>query len=147
MMREVINFGSYLARVDVLLDGRADDLPVRFGLGLESIVATADGLRLPRLRRHRHGRDSGAVLLRLRDDVQQLRQARVPRTYDAILAAPVDVDELVTAEVLWVACRAGVFGCAPLIVAFFFGLSPEPTVVLVPLVAFLTGFGFAALGR
>src|SRR3712207_7781247 len=35
------------------------------------------------------------------------------RTYDAILAAPVDVEELVTAEVAWLGVRAGVYGCAP----------------------------------
>ena len=33
------------------------------------------------------------------------------RTYDAILAAPVDIEELVTAEALWIAARAGVYGC------------------------------------
>ena len=32
---------------------------------------------------------------------------RFQRTYDAILAAPVDVEELVTAEMLWIALRAG----------------------------------------
>ena len=36
------------------------------------------------------------------------------RTYDAMLAAPVDVEELITAEVLWVSIRAGVYGLAPL---------------------------------
>ena len=35
------------------------------------------------------------------------------RTYDAILAAPVDTEELVTAEALWIAARAGVYGCVP----------------------------------
>ena len=46
------------------------------------------------------------------------------RTYDAILAAPVDTEELVTAESLWIAARAGVYGCVPMIVAIFFGLDP-----------------------
>ena len=32
---------------------------------------------------------------------------RFQRTYDAILAAPVDVEELVTAEMLWIGLRAG----------------------------------------
>ena len=32
------------------------------------------------------------------------------RTYDAMLAAPVDVEELITAEVLWISLRAGVYG-------------------------------------
>jgi lipooligosaccharide transport system permease protein len=68
------------------------------------------------------------------------------RTYDAMLAAPVDVEELITAEVLWISVRAGVYGLAPLIVGFFFGLSPEVGMLLVPLIGFVTGFGFAAFG-
>ena len=46
-------------------------------------------------------------------------------TYDAILAAPVDAEELVTAEVLWIAMRASVFGTVPLLVAMGFGLDPD----------------------
>ena len=68
------------------------------------------------------------------------------RTYDAILAAPVDVEELVTAEVLWISCRAGVYCMAPLLVAIVFGLQPTSGVVIVPLVGFVTGWGFACFG-
>jgi lipooligosaccharide transport system permease protein len=68
------------------------------------------------------------------------------RTYDAILAAPVDVEELITAEVLWVSIRAGVYGLAPLLVGFAFGLEPEFGMLLVPLIGFVTGFGFCSFG-
>jgi lipooligosaccharide transport system permease protein len=68
------------------------------------------------------------------------------RTYDAMLAAPVDVEELITAEVLWISVRAGVYGMAPLLVGFAFGLQPEPGMLLVPLIGFVTGFGFASFG-
>ena len=68
------------------------------------------------------------------------------RTYDAMLAAPVDVEELITAEVLWISIRAGVYGVAPLIVAMAFGLSPDAGMLLVPFVGFVTGFGFASFG-
>jgi lipooligosaccharide transport system permease protein len=68
------------------------------------------------------------------------------RTYDALLAAPVDVEELITAEILWVSLRAGVYGVAPLIVGFFWGLEPEPGMLLVPLIGFVTGFGFCSFG-
>jgi lipooligosaccharide transport system permease protein len=68
------------------------------------------------------------------------------RTYDALLAAPVDVEELVTAEILWISIRAGVYGLAPLIVGLAFGLTPEPGMLLVPFIGFLTGFGFAGFG-
>ena len=68
------------------------------------------------------------------------------RTYDAILAAPVDVEELITAEVIWISARAGVYGLAPLFVGFAFGLEPTPGMLLVPLIGFVTGFGFACFG-
>jgi lipooligosaccharide transport system permease protein len=68
------------------------------------------------------------------------------RTYDAVLAAPVDVEELITAEILWISIRAGVYGMAPLLVAILFGLEPDPGMLLVPFIGFVTGFGFAGFG-
>ena len=71
---------------------------------------------------------------------------RFQRTYDAILAAPVDVEELVTAEMLWIGLRSGVYGCFPLIVTMLFGLDPSSGMLLVPLFCFVTALGFAAFG-
>jgi lipooligosaccharide transport system permease protein len=71
---------------------------------------------------------------------------RFQRTYDAILAAPVDVEELVTAEMLWIGIRAGFYGCFPLLVAMMFGLDPAWGMLLVPLFCFVTALGFAAFG-
>ena len=68
------------------------------------------------------------------------------RTYDAMLAAPVDVEELITAEMLWISMRAGVYGLAPLIVGFASGWNPSAGMLLVPLIGFVTGFGFARFG-
>jgi lipooligosaccharide transport system permease protein len=68
------------------------------------------------------------------------------RTYDAILAAPVDVEELVTGEALWLAMRASVYGCAPMLVAMLFGLEPSWGMLLVPGINFIAGFGWAAAG-
>jgi lipooligosaccharide transport system permease protein len=68
------------------------------------------------------------------------------RTYDALLATPVDVHELVTAEASWIAAKAGVYGCAPLLVAMAFGLDPSFGMLVVPLVGYLTGLGFALFG-
>ncbi len=71
---------------------------------------------------------------------------RFQNTYDAILAAPVDVEELVTAEALWIGIRSGFYGCFPLLVAIAFGLDPAPGMLLVPLFAFVTALGFASFG-
>ncbi len=71
---------------------------------------------------------------------------RFQNTYDAILAAPVDVEELVTAEMLWIACRSAFYGCFPLLVAIAFGLPPKPAMLLVPFFCFITALAFAAFG-
>lgn len=71
---------------------------------------------------------------------------RFQRTYDAILAAPVDVSELVTAEMLWIALRTSVFGTFPLIVTMLFGLEPAPGMLLVPLFCFISSLAFAGFG-
>jgi lipooligosaccharide transport system permease protein len=71
---------------------------------------------------------------------------RFQNTYDAILAAPVDVEELVTAEMLWIGIRSGFYGCFPLLVAIAFGLDPAPGMLLVPFFCLVTALGFAAFG-
>ena len=71
---------------------------------------------------------------------------RFQNTYDAILAAPVDVEELVTAEALWIGIRSGFYGCFPLLVAMAFGLDPTPGMLLVPLFCFVTALAFASFG-
>jgi lipooligosaccharide transport system permease protein len=67
-------------------------------------------------------------------------------TYDAILAAPVDTEELVTAEALWMAMRAGTYGCAPLLVAIAFGLDPSWGMLAVPFINFIAGFCWSCFG-
>jgi lipooligosaccharide transport system permease protein len=67
-------------------------------------------------------------------------------TYDAILAAPVDTEEIVTGEALWISMRAGTYGCVPLLVAIAFGLEPRIEMLAVPPIAFVSGFGWSAFG-
>jgi lipooligosaccharide transport system permease protein len=71
---------------------------------------------------------------------------RFQNTYDAILAAPVDVEELVTAEMLWIGLRASFYGCFPLLVSIAFGLDPAWGMLVVPAFCFFTALGFAAFG-
>jgi lipooligosaccharide transport system permease protein len=67
-------------------------------------------------------------------------------TYDAILAAPVDVHELVTAEALWIAAKSSVYSCTPIVVALFFGLDPSFGMLLVPFMVFFLALGFGLFG-
>jgi lipooligosaccharide transport system permease protein len=68
------------------------------------------------------------------------------RIYDALLATPVNVDELVTAEVAWISIRTGIYSIAPVLVGIGFGLRPGWGVVAVPFIAFLSAYGLASFG-
>jgi lipooligosaccharide transport system permease protein len=77
---------------------------------------------------------------------QTFIRRKFQHSYDAVLAAPVDVHELVTGEALWIATKSGVYGCAPLLVAVGFGLDLSPGMLLVPFIGFVTGLGFGLFG-
>jgi lipooligosaccharide transport system permease protein len=69
------------------------------------------------------------------------------KTYDGILATPVDVPELFLAEAAWIAVKSGIYGCAPLLVAMLFGLPPSWGMLAIPFIGMLTGLGFAFMGQ
>jgi lipooligosaccharide transport system permease protein len=77
---------------------------------------------------------------------QTFIRRKFQRSYDAVLATPVDTHELVTGEALWIALKSGVYGCAPLLVAMGFGLRPSIGMLLVPAIGFVTGLGFGLFG-
>jgi lipooligosaccharide transport system permease protein len=117
-----------------------------FGLGFGRLVSHVAGI--PYIQFVGTGAVATAVLFSAVFSAMfdSLYKRRYQRVYDAMLSAPVDVDEIVTGEMLFLGTRAGVYGIAPLLVAFCFGLPPAPTMLLVPFVGVLTGIGFAALG-
>jgi lipooligosaccharide transport system permease protein len=70
----------------------------------------------------------------------------VQRTWDAIMNAPINLDDVVAAEAVWAASKSFLSGCAILIIIWVLGLSHSPlTLWIVPL-AFLVGLTFACLG-
>ena len=135
-----------LALGDVLVDGRADDLPARVRLRLRPLVSKVGGYDYVEF--VGTGTVATAVLFSSAFAAMfgTFVKYQFQRTYDAILAAPVDTEELVTAEALWIATRAGVYGCVPMVVAMFFGLDPAWGMLTVPLIAWLAGFGWACFG-
>jgi lipooligosaccharide transport system permease protein len=146
MTREVINFGSFWRSATFSSTVEPTVYLLAFGLGLGAVLDEVAGYDY--LDFVATGTVATAVLFSSAFSAMfgTFVKREFQRTYDAILAAPVDVEELVTAETTWLALRAGVFGCGPLLVGIAFGLDPSASVVLVPLIAFLTGFAFAALG-
>jgi lipooligosaccharide transport system permease protein len=67
------------------------------------------------------------------------------KTWDAILYAPLTIDDVVAGEIVWAASKAWLSGATVLAVATF-GLAASPIVVMALPVAFLVGLAFAAVG-
>jgi lipooligosaccharide transport system permease protein len=146
LVREVINFGSYWRSSTFSSVVQPVIYLLAFGFGFGSLVSRVGGRDY--LEFVATGTVATAVLFSSVFPAMfgTFVKYKFQRTYDAILAAPVDAEELVTAEALWIAARAAVFGCMPLIVAFFFGLDPTWGMLLVPPVAFVAGLGWALFG-
>ncbi|MDB5902995.1 MAG: Transport permease protein [Betaproteobacteria bacterium] len=70
----------------------------------------------------------------------------VQRTWDAIMNAPVTLDDLVLGEAIWSASKAFLSGAAVLLVASALGLVESTLALWVLPVVFLTGLVFAGLG-
>jgi lipooligosaccharide transport system permease protein len=68
------------------------------------------------------------------------------RLYDAVLSTPVEVQDLVLAEVSWAATRAVIYGTTFTTVVALFGLVASPWAVLAPLFLALGGACFGMLG-
>lgn len=65
------------------------------------------------------------------------------KTYDAILATPLDLDDLIAGEMLWSACKATLSGVAILLVAAALGAATDLRALLTIPVFFLIGLCFA----
>ena len=68
------------------------------------------------------------------------------KTFDAIIATPVSVEEVIAGELVWGATRATINSTIVLAVVAAFGLVSSPLFLLMPLLAFFGGLMFAALG-
>ena len=147
MSREVANFRTFWKATTFSSVLEPIIYLVAFGVGLGStIVDRVDGLDYDEI--VGTGMVATAVIFSsaLPAMFGTFVKYKFQNTYDAILAAPVDVEELVTAEMLWIGIRSGFYGCFPLLVAMAFGLDPAAGMLLVPLFSFVTALGFAAFG-
>src|SRR5687767_3906616 len=147
MSREVANFRSFWKSTTFSSVLEPVIYLLAFGLGLgATIVDRVDGLEYVEF--VGTGMVATAVIFSsaLPAMFGTFVKERFQRTYDALLAAPIDVEELVTAEMQWIGLRSGFYGCFPLVVSFFFGLDPTIEMLLVPMFCFVTALGFAAFG-
>jgi lipooligosaccharide transport system permease protein len=146
LVREVVNFSSFWRSSTFSSTVEPTIYLIAFGFGFGSLVSTIGGLDYVDF--VGTGTVATAVLFSSAFPAMfgTFVKYQFQRTYDAILAAPVDTEELVTAEALWIATRAGVYGCVPMLVAMAFGLDPAWGMLAVPLIAWIAGFGWACFG-
>jgi lipooligosaccharide transport system permease protein len=146
LVREVINFSSYWRSTTFSATVEPTIYLLAFGFGFGSLVSVVAGYDYVEF--VGTGTVATAVLFSsaFPSMFGTFVKYKFQRTYDAILAAPVDTEDLVTAEALWIAARAGTYGCVPMLVAIIFGLDLSWGMLLVPFVAALGGFGWASFG-
>jgi lipooligosaccharide transport system permease protein len=146
LVREVVNYGSYWRSSTFSSTVEPTIYLLAFGFGFGSLVSQVNGLDYVQF--VGTGTVATAVLFSSVFSAMfgTFVKYQFQHTYDAILAAPVDTEEIVTAEALWIATRASVYGCFPMIVAMVFGLDPAWGMLTVPFIAFLAGFGWASFG-
>jgi lipooligosaccharide transport system permease protein len=146
LVREIVNYSSYWRSATFSSTVEPTIYLLAFGFGFGSIVSTVAGYDYVEF--VGTGTVATAVLFSSAFPAMfgTFIKYQFQRTYDAILAAPVDTEELVTAEGLWIATRAGVYGCVPMLVAIVFGLDPSWGMLAVPFIAFLSGLGWAYFG-
>jgi lipooligosaccharide transport system permease protein len=118
---------------------------VAFGYGVGSLIGQIDGM--PYIQYLASG--SVAVSAALAATFEALYSAysrmAVQKTWDSILNAPVALDDIVFAEMLWAAIKA-LFSCAAiLVVIFVLGISRAPSMLLALPVLGLAGITFASL--
>ena len=67
------------------------------------------------------------------------------RTYDAIIATPLNVEDITAGEIFWGATRSLLTGTAILAIAAAFQLVHSPWALLIPALSFLEGILFASI--
>jgi lipooligosaccharide transport system permease protein len=146
LVREVVNYSSYWKSSTFSSTVEPTIYLLAFGFGFGSLVSTVAGFSYVEF--VGTGTVATAVLFSsaFPGMFGTFVKYQFQRTYDAILAAPVDTEELVTAEAIWIATRAGVYGCVPMLVAMVFGLDPSWGMFAVPFIAWISGYGWANFG-
>ncbi|MES2538171.1 MAG: ABC transporter permease [Pseudomonadota bacterium] len=119
---------------------------IAFGYGLGSLLQNVNGIP------YIHFLASGSICMSIMmaSSFEALYSAfsrmHVQKTWEALLNAPLALDDVVLAEMLWAATKALFSGVAILGVMFLLGIGLHPHTLLVLPLLFLIGMTFASLG-
>ncbi len=118
---------------------------VAFGYGLGSLLPTVDGVPYILFLA------SGSVCMSTMNSAKfeslwgAFSRMHAQRTWDALLNAPLSIDDVVLAELAWSACKAAFTGVCILIVIWALGISRDPHSLCVIPILFFIGATFSAM--
>ncbi|HCE07343.1 MAG TPA: nodulation protein NodJ [Oxalobacteraceae bacterium] len=119
---------------------------VAFGYGLGSLLKSIDGI--PYIYYLASGSICMSIMMAASFETlySAFSRMHVQRTWDALLNAPLTLDDVIVAEMLWAATKSLISGIAILAVMFALGIGLHPhTLAVLPLL-FVIGMTFASLG-
>jgi lipooligosaccharide transport system permease protein len=118
---------------------------VAFGYGLGALVGTIDGRSYVEFLASGSVAASATLAATFEALYSAYSRMAVQKTWDGILNAPVALDDIVFAEMLWAALKAVFSVAAILVVIFLLGISRAPSMLLALPVLGLVGVTFASL--
>lgn len=119
---------------------------VAFGYGLGSLLSHINGI--PYIQYLASGSICMSVMMAASFEAlySAFSRMHVQKTWEALLNAPLALDDVVLAEMLWAATKSLFSGIAILAVIFILGIGLHPHTLLVLPLLFLIGMTFASLG-
>ncbi len=116
-----------------------------FGYGLGSLLQHIDGV--PYIEFLASGSICMSVMMASSFEAlySAFSRMHVQKTWETLLNTPLELDDIVLAEMLWAASKAMISGLAILLVLFVLGIGLHPTTLLVPPLLFLIGMAFASI--
>lgn len=119
---------------------------VAFGYGLGSLLQTVNGI--PYIKFLASGSICMSIMMAASFEAlySAFSRMHVQKTWEALMNAPLSLDDVVLAEMLWAATKSLFSGTAILLVIFMLGIGLHPHTLLVPPLLFLIGMTFASIG-
>ena len=118
---------------------------VAFGYGLGSLVGSVEGIPYIAFIASGSVAASAALAATFEGLYSAYSRMAIQKTWDGILNAPVALDDIVFAEMLWAALKALFSVAAILVVVYVLGISRAPTMVLALPVLGLVGITFSCI--
>lgn len=119
---------------------------IAFGYGLGSLLSTVEGM--PYIQFLASGSICMSVMMAASFEslYSAFSRMHVQKTWDALLNAPLALDDVVLAEMLWAATKSLFSGLAIMLVIFMLGIGLHLYTLFVPPLLFLIGMTFASIG-